>query len=453
MKTQFLTLALLISSSLIFAGCNKDDDNDPTPVQPDNIVQIAQASGFNSLATALTIAGLDDDLQGAGPFTVFAPTDEAFAALLGAIGQTDINDVPVEVLQQILLYHVVPSSVISTQLQAGMVQTLQGTDVTVSISSGIMVNDANVIMPYDVIASNGVIHTIDQVLVPAAILQFVNTVLEPAYFNKNFSTLIAAAVKADLVTALLTTPNLTIFAPTNDAFNAAGINPENIDAATLGAVLTYHVVGAKVLSSDIPREASTLNGNNIYFSLTESGNFINGSTEIVGVDIESGSGVVHVINNVLLPPVGNIVETAVALTEDGEFTSLVAALQRTANEGTPEQNLISVLSSNGPFTVFAPTNAAFQALLDSSPQWNSLNDIPLDVLISVLTYHVVSGRAYSTDLPGILGPNGDLATVQGQNISINLANLTINETSKIIAVNTNATNGVIHVIDAVLLPN
>lgn len=316
-----------------------------------------------------------------------------------------------------------------------------------------MVNDANVIMPYDVIASNGVIHTIDQVLVPAAILQFVNTVLEPAYFNKNFSTLIAAAVKADLVTALLTTPNLTIFAPTNDAFNAAGINPEGIDAATLGAVLTYHVVGAKVLSSNIPREASTLNGNNIYFSLTESGNFINGSTEIVGVDIESGSGVVHVINNVLLPPVGNIVETAVALTENGEFTSLVAALTRTANEGTPEQNLISVLSSNGPFTVFAPTNAAFQALLDSNPQWNSLNDIPLDVLISVLTYHVVSGRAYSTDLPGILGPNGDLATVQGQDISINLANLTINETSKIIAVNTNATNGVIHVIDAVLLPN
>lgn len=452
MKTKIFLLAIIVTTSIAFVGCNKDDENEPTTLPSGDIVQMAQENGFNSLATALTITNLADDLQGDGPFTVFAPTDEAFAALLETIGQTDINDVPVEVLEQILLYHVVPSSVMSTQISDGEVTTLQGTSFDVSTMNGIMVNDASVTMPYDVEASNGIIHTIDQVLVPASIAQFVNTILEPAFFNKNFSTLISAAVKAELVTTLLETPNLTIFAPTNEAFNMSGINPDNIDKETLAMVLTYHVVGAKVLSTQIPLEAATLSGKNIYFSLVSSGNFINGNTEIVAVDIQSGSGVVHVIDKVLLPPTGNIVETAVALTADGEFTSLVAALQRTANEGTPEQNLLTVLSSDGPFTVFAPTNAAFQSLLDSNMDWNSLNDIPLNILISVLTYHVVPARAYDKDLPAAVNTAGELPTAQGENITIDLMSLTINQSSNIIAVNTNATNGVIHVINSVLIP-
>jgi transforming growth factor-beta-induced protein len=453
MKTKIFLSALLVTA-ISFAGCNKDDDDKtPTPVEKNNIVELAQANGFNSLATALTITGLVDDLQGDGPFTVFAPTDEAFANLLQTIGQSDINDVPEDVLTQILLYHVVSGNVMSSQISDGDVATLEGTNVMLSTMNGIMVNDATVKMPFDVEASNGVIHTVDQVLVPASIAQFVNTLLEPAFFNRNFTTLVAAAVKANVVTTLLTTPNLTIFAPTNDAFSAAGINPADIDAETLAAVLTYHVVGAKVMSNEIPAEAATVNGKSIYFSLTSGGNYINGNTEITGVDIESGTGVVHVINNVLLPPSGNLVETAIALTSDGEFTSLVAALQRTADEGTPEQNLLTVLSSDGPFTVFAPTNAAFQALLDSNMGWNSLNDIPLDLLINVLTYHVVPARAYDKDLPAAIDANSELPTAQGQKLKIDTMNFTINETSSIVAVNTNATNGVIHVIDQVLLPN
>jgi len=452
MKTKILFLASVLITTIAFTSCNKDDETEPINLPTNDIIQIAQSSGFNSLATALTITNLVDDLQGDGPFTVFAPTDEAFAALLETIGQTDINDVPVEVLEQILLYHVVPSSVMSTQISDGDVTTLQGTTVNVSTMGGIMVNGASVVMPYDVEASNGIIHTVDQVLVPASIAQFVNTVLEPAYFNKNFSTLISAAVKAELVSTLLDTPNLTIFAPSNDAFTMSGINPNDIDKETLAMVLTYHVVGAKVLSTQIPSEATTVNGKNINFSLVSSGNYINGTTEIVAVDIESGSGVVHVIDKVLLPPTGNIVETAIALSADGEFTSLIAALQRTANEGTPEQNLLTVLSSDGPFTVFAPTNAAFQSLLDSNMEWNSLNDIPLNIIISVLTYHVVPARAYDKDLPAALNSNGELPTAQGENISVDLASLTINQSSNIVAVNTNATNGVIHVINSVLIP-
>jgi len=455
MKKLFLSLTAMIFAATVLTSCDKDDDTspqvNPNPPVEKNIVQLAQENGFNSLAEALVRADLVSALEADGNFTVFAPTDEAFDALLSAIGQESIQDVPVEVLQQVLLYHVVPSTVMSTEINEGSVNTLQGSDISLSLMDGIMVNESKVQAPYDVKASNGVIHTVNQVLVPEAVGQFVNSVLEPAYFNNNFSTLVAAAVKADLVETLLTSPNLTIFAPTNSAFEAAGIDVANTDKEVLTAVLTYHVIGAKVMSTEIPREATTLNGNMVYFSLTESGAYINGNTMISAVDIESGSGVVHIINQVLLPPSGNIVEKAIALSEQGQFTSLVAALSRTANEGSQAQNLIDVLNGEGPFTVFAPTDDAFQALLDSKDEWSSLNDIPLETLVSVLTYHVVPARAYDKDLASSL-VNGELPTAAGQNIAIDLNTLTINESASIIGVNTNATNGVIHIINNVLLP-
>ncbi len=450
-KFLFLSFTLL-SFVFVLSSCNNDDD-EPMPMQPtSNIVELALDNGFTSLAAALTKAGLVDELQASGSFTVFAPTNAAFDALLAEIGQSDIEDVPASVLEQILLYHVVNAKVFSSEITPGDVATLEGSNVALTTDGGIKVNGVSVINPFDVEATNGVIHTIDQVLVPASVGQFVNTVLEPAYFSESFTSLISAAVKADVVGTLLNTPNLTIFAPSDDAFAKAGIDPANVDEQTLAAVLTYHVVGAKVLSDGIPREAATVNGENIYFSLTASGNFINGSTEIVAVDVESGTGVVHVIDNVLLPSPGNIVETAIALSADGEFTSLIAALQRTADEGTPEQNLISVLSGDGPFTVFAPTNAAFQALLDSNNDWSSLNDVPLSVLIDVLTYHVVPARAYDKDLAGAIDANNELPTAQGQKIAIDLNALSINANANIVGVNANATNGVIHVIDSVLVP-
>ena len=452
MKKLLLLLTIVSMSAFTFVSCN-DDESDLIVTPTKNIIGIARTNGFNSLAAAIERAGLVSALEGTGPFTVFAPTDAAFDNLLAAIGQTSINDIPVPVLQSILTYHVVSGKVASSMVNSGDVASLSGENLTFSTTNGIQVNGVDVVSPFDVDAINGIVHTIDQVLVPPTIAPFVNSVLEPAYFNVNFSTLVEAVVKADLVSTLLNTPNLTIFAPTNDAFTASGINPADLDAATLLPVLTYHVVGAKVLAAGIPAQATTVNGNDLFFSLTSSGNFINGITEIVATDIESGSGVVHVIDSVLLPPTGNLVETAVGLTSTGEFTSLVAALQRTADEGTPEQNLLTVLSSDGPFTVFAPTNAAFQAVLDSKSSWNSLSDIPLETLIAILTYHVVQARAYDVDLAGALSMNNQLPTANGENITIDLGNLTINGNAEIVATNTNTTNGVIHVINNVLTPS
>ena len=449
LKLLFLPLLSLV----LFSSCGDDEDITMEPTPTKNIVELAQENGFTSLASALIRTDLLDDIENANDITVFAPTNEAFAALLEAVGQTSIDDVPVSVLEDILLYHVVPAKVLSSQIADGEVQSLQGSGLTLSTNGGITVNGVNVITPFDVEASNGVIHTVEQVLVPASVAQFVNTILEPAYFNTAFSSLVQAVVKADLVETILNAGPITIFAPTDQAFADAGIDPAAVDASTLTAVLTYHVVGAKVMSTQLTREAQSLNGEMLYFSLTPNGAFINGNIGISAVDVESGDGVVHVIDRVLLPPTGNIVETAIELSSSGEFTSLIAALTRTATEGTPDQNLINVLSGNGPFTVFAPTNAAFEAVLNSNPAWNSLNDIPLDVLISVLTYHVVPARAYDKDLPSAVDANSELPTAFGKNISIDLNNVMINDNSKIIDVNYNCSNGVIHVIDNVLLPS
>lgn len=452
MKNFNYISVLILAFTFVLTSCNDNDDNMEVIVPTQNIVEIAQANGFTSLAAALTKANLVDALKANGKFTVFAPTNEAFDNLLAAIGQTSIDDVPASVLEKILLYHVVQGEIMSSGVADGNFPTLAGENITLATAGGIKVNSASVISPFDVAATNGIIHTINEVLVPPTIVPFVNSVLEPAYFSENFTTLISAAAKANVVDALLNTPNLTIFAPTNEAFAASGLDLDALSAETIANVLTYHVVPSKVLSSGIPRDAATLNGAKLWFSLVTSGNFINGDTEIVAVDIQSGSGVVHVIDNVLLPPAGNLVETAVSLSASGEFTSLVAALTRTANEGTAAQNLITVLSGNGPFTVFAPTNAAFQALLDSNSAWNGLGDIPLETLIAVLTYHVVPAKAFDKDVAGAVDGNNQLPTANGGKLTFDLSNFKINTNTTITGVNTNASNGVIHVIDKVLLP-
>ena len=444
---RLITLLLFAASASILISCG-DDDN-PTKQQLDDIITLAQDNGFTSLAAALTKADLVDDLQGEGPFTVFAPTNDAFDALLATIGQESIDDVPTEILTDILLYHVVSGSVFSEDVAAGDVPTLLADNsITLATSGGITVNGVDVISPFDVEASNGVIHTIDGVLVPAGIAAFVNTNLEPAYFNANFTTLVAAVVKAGLVGTLQDAEALTIFAPTNAAFEDAGIVVANTSVEILTSVLTYHVLGSKVLSTELPSSAPTLEGNDIFFSITNDGVFINATTEIVAVDIESNNAVVHVLNNVLMPPTGNIVSIA---SGNANFSSLVAALTRTANES--EENLVEVLSGDGPFTVFAPTNAAFQALLDSNPEWNELGDIPIGLLSAVLKYHVVAAKAFSTDLANAVDNNNQIQTVLGDNLTFDLMDLTINTTTNITGTDINATNGVIHVIDEVLEPN
>lgn len=434
----------------------------------DNIVEIAAATPeLSILVQALTLfPDLVTALSGDGTFTVFAPTNDAFVALLGAIGQTQLSDVPESVIRDLLEYHVIATAAImSDGLNNGdEATTVSGEDVSVVINGdGVFISGAKVVIP-DVEASNGVVHVVDAVMVNPSILPVVGTIVAPAYFNKNFTILTSAVLAADpsIVSLLLSNGpsnnGLTLFAPTNAAFAAAGITTLP-DQTTLNAVLAYHVVDATILSTDLP--VTTLGaapveslGGEFYLSNKggDAGVFINGNTQVVAVDIEGSNGVVHVIDRTLLPPSGTIVDIAVALstaTENPEFTQLVAALLRTVDENP---DLVAALSGEGSFTVFAPTDAAFAALLASNNDWNSVNDIPLNVLTEVLLHHVIATpRVFSSDLE-----SGSVPTLNG-NITIDATAGTITDGSGSVANLTSildvlATNGVIHVIDKVLIP-
>ena len=338
----------------------------------------ASTASLSTLKAALDmfpdlVSALDSD----GSYTVFAPTNDAFAALLGVIGQTSLNDVPESVIERLLKYHVIAdASLMSTDLTDGQeAATLLSADdkITVGIDgTSVTINGANVTTA-DIEASNGIVHILDAVLVPALELSIVNTIVEPAYFNKNFSILTEAVVTADLL-GTLTNPsaNLTLFAPDNAAFAAAGITSiDGLTASDLTPILTYHVLGSEVFADGLPATGSAVTtlGGPFYLSINTDGVFINGLTKITAATLSGGAldydnGVVHLINRTLLPATKNVVEIAVAASQaatGAEFGQLVAAL--TAVENDPDAaNLITILSGTGPFTVFAPTDAAFASL-------------------------------------------------------------------------------------------
>jgi len=444
-----------------------------------SIVEIAsETPSLSILVEALTMfPSLVTALSGDGSYTVFAPTNDAFVALLGVTGQTGLSNIPESVIERLLKYHVIAgASLMSTDLSDGqMAATLLGENdkVTVDInSSSVKINGANVTLA-NVEASNGIVHIVDAVLVPELEASIVNTIVEPAYFNKNFSILTSAVVTADLL-ATLTNPsaNLTLFAPDNAAFEAAGITSlEGLTADDLTPILTYHVIGSEVFGDGLPATGSAVTtlGGDFYLSINDNGAFINGTTKVTAATLEDGAldydnGVVHLIDRTLVPASKNIVEIAVAAsqaTEGAEFGQLVAALSAVENDESAT-NLITVLSGTGPFTVFAPTDAAFEALYDLAgvADFNALvAAVGIATVEAVLKYHVVGARVFSTDLPNL---SSNVVTTLGGNITLNLGTLTITDTDAalglgtadagIVSTDIMGTNGVIHVINNVLLP-
>jgi transforming growth factor-beta-induced protein len=449
-----VSLWAMLLFSFVTISCN--DDDEPMSTEPtQSIVALAQGNAnLTSLVAALTkFPDLVTTLSGPGTFTVFAPTNDAFAALLTAVGQTSLNDIPEDVLREVLEYHVIASAAVkSTQLTNGPVETVLGEDITVSVTGGVKLNGTVNVVAADVSATNGVVHVVDAVLVPPSIVPIVGTIVAPAYFNKNFTTLIAAvkAASPSVLQTLLNSTNKTLFAPTNAAFTAAGITTLP-DQATLDAVLTYHVINnAEVKAADIANgssSAATLNGN-IYLSKGTAGVFINGTTKVTATDIEGSNGVVHVIDRTLLPPsktIAQIVSEYATATTGAQFTKLLQALQRTSGQST---DLLAAAGAAGNLTVFAPTDAAFEAL------GVDLASVDLTALTNILKHHIVNARVFSTDLS-----TGSVGTLYN-NVSINVTNLTVapaktGETAANLQpslLNIHATNGVIHVIDKVLLP-
>ncbi|NCB36046.1 MAG: fasciclin domain-containing protein, partial [Clostridia bacterium] len=271
----------------------------------------AGSEDFTILTAALETAGLTEALQGEGPFTVFAPTDAAFENLLSALSISAEDLLAQPQLADVLLYHVVAGEVMSGDLQNGMTaETLGGQMITVDLSEGVKINTSAVITA-DIKASNGVIHVIDTVLIPetfqlASATAPLPSIVDIAVSNPDFSILVAALAKAELVEALQAEGPFTVFAPTNAAFEALlgelGITAEELlGQPQLADVLLYHVVSGAVLSTDLQNgmTAETLGGQSITVDLTDGVKINKSAVEIA--DIQASNGVIHVIDSVLIP--------------------------------------------------------------------------------------------------------------------------------------------------------
>jgi uncharacterized surface protein with fasciclin (FAS1) repeats len=276
--------------------------------------------------------------------------------------------------------------------------------------------------------------------------------VQVAAANSNFSTLVTAIQSAGLAETLAGSGPFTVFAPTNEAFNKF-LTANSLTAAQLLAsdgldeILTYHVVGASVPSSAVAAgKVTSVSGDPFYVSVAPNNDiWINGNAKITATDISASNGIIHALDYVITPPTQSIAQIAISSTTAAqpEFTQLVAALVRT--------NLAGALTGgfDDNLTVFAPTDAAFRNLY-AALGVTSVDQIPLETLTSVLQYHVVPARAFSQDLR----QGASLPTLlTGKNLTVNLSALKINDSGLVpAALNIHATNGVIHVIDKVLLP-
>ncbi len=410
---------------------------------------------LQSLVAALTATNgdLPTVLRGDGPFTVLAPTDEAFETFLDGAA---LEDVPVDVLTNVLLNHVISGEVTSTDLTglgSGYTSTLatgageQNVSLFFDTSDGVTFNGVASVVAADVKAINGIVHVVDAVI-------DVPNIVDHAVANPALSSLVGALTDGGntTFTDLLSNEeeNFTVFAPGNDAFGAF-TNPNSND---LNAILANHVVvGAAAFSSGLTNsyvntaaEFDTDENLSMYLN-TDDGVTLNGTSNVVMADIVATNGVIHTVDAVIDLP--TVVTFATA---DPNFSTLVTAL----TELTPSTDFVSVLSAqdgagSDPFTVFAPTNTAFDALAS----------IPAEAdLIPILQHHVVAGANVRA---GDLSDGTTTTTLEGDMITINLpgtgdniADITDGKGNMgigIDAVDVQAINGVIHVVDTVLIPD
>ena len=319
MKNLFKIIPILLISLTTLQSCNNNDDENVEDVS--TIVNLAvDSADLTSLVAALDRANLVSALNGEGPFTVLAPTNDAFAAFLSANNFNSLEDVPVDILTKVLLNHVISGSLISTDLSTGYANTLATSAVSqtplsiyVDTSNGVRFNGVSSVSAADILAVNGVIHKVDAVIGLPNIVTF-------ATADPNFSTLVSALTRSDLTTdfvGVLSTDSatapapFTVFAPINDAFNRLLIelnlaSLSEIDEPTLDVVLKYHVVGgANVLDSNLTDNltVSTLSGD-ITADISGGARLTDSSgrvSDIIATNVQANNGVIHAINNVILP--------------------------------------------------------------------------------------------------------------------------------------------------------
>ena len=494
-------IALIMTACLMTMPIAMADSSEDIPTNATN------TGVHDTLVDALVQADLVSTLQGDGPFTVFAPTDQAFADA-GIDLSTFDTDEEIAVLTDILLYHVYTAgAVYAADVTDGLtVAMANGDDASFTVTDGtVMIGDATVTTA-DVMASNGVIHVIDKVLMPPADLVDIAAV---AMSTGMHDSLVAALVKADLVSTVQGDGPFTVFAPTDQAFTNAGIDLDSFttdeEIAALTNILLYHVYSGAVNAADVTDGLAVqmVNGDYAQFTVTEGTVMIEDAT-VTAADVMASNGVIHVIDKVLMPPapytgVGicynsathmiaagasmeecgaymyvenysmngqeftgcyntvshSLTDTTQAICESymwtppvdiattamstGIHTSLVAALS--ASE------LVATLQGDGPFTVFAPTDQAFADAGIDLAAFTTDEDIA--ALTDILLYHVYSGAVNAADVTDGL----TVAMVNGDDASFTVTDGTVMVgDATVTTADVMASNGVIHVIDKVLMP-
>ena len=323
MKKQIQILAIVFLS-IFSLSCDDDNENNNICCVGSSIVDVAsQEESLTTLVAALQATGLDAALTGQGPYTVLAPTNDAFDAFLASINATSLEDIPVDVLTNVLLNHVILGEVESSSLTNGYANTqaisgASGTNMSLYINTdnGVSFNGVSNVLTADVSASNGVVHVVDGVIGLPSIVTF-------ALADPNFEILVQALTREDLTqdfVGLLSIPAgsapspFTVFAPVNSGFvnllGELGVDSLNdIDEPTLSAVLSYHVVvGANQLSVNLSggMEFTTAQGGNLLFNFDELGGGIltdnnDRTSNIIALDVQADNGIIHAIDTVVLP--------------------------------------------------------------------------------------------------------------------------------------------------------
>lgn len=430
--------------------------------QTANIVETAVANGsFTTLVAALQATGLDSVLADeSSTFTVFAPTDDAFAIIGSETIATLLENT--DVLSNILLQHVIADvavdSITAYSLNNTNVTTASLADVLLRINSTtdmLTFGGANIVIK-DLHTTNGIIHVIDAVIVGNVDIPTpAMSIVDVAQANGSFTTLVSALQSTGLDSTLADLDaSFTVFAPTDAAFAKLPAGTiENLTTEQLSNILLYHVVPEKVLSDaaitlaqSSDNKAITANTSEIALSFVDSTLFINGS-KVSAADVMADNGVIHVVDTVILPPAmmgtptQNIVEVAIADSEN--FSTLVTALTAA--------DLVTTLSDeSATFTVFAPTNAAFDKI-DPDALSALLGDTT--ALTNVLLSHVVSGTAIGS-LDAFAANGSALTTASGETIDVTIdadTGMLVIEGSTVVIEDVYTTNGVIHVIDTVIL--
>ncbi len=461
--SKIFNVIMIAFLSVAVLSCN-DDDTQP-PAATNSIVDFVINAGpdYSDLLAAVIKADLAETLSGPGIYTVFAPNNDAFDTFLAANGFADLDAVPTDVLTQILLNHTVSGSVPSTDLSIGYINTLATSTAAnlpmsmyVELSSGLVVlNGVSTVTGADNVVDNGVIHLVGDVI-------GLPSIATHAVANTSFSSLVAALSAADLVPTVDTGGPFTVLAPTNAAFDTFldGDDLGDIPVPALTQVLLNHVLNGVTLSTDLTTAgagySNTLaagpddNPLSIYFNTSDGVSF-NGMSTVLVADVIAENGVIHAVDAVITLP--TVVDFAIA--DADNFSTLVAAL----TDSRLTTDFVSILSTpNGtepaPFTVFAPTNTAFGDLLVEL-EVDGLADIDVATLDATLKYHVVGG---ANVIESQIMNDMVIATLGG-NITANVIDTVITlrdangRTSTVVTTNVQAANGVIHVIDKVILPN